>query len=207
MEERHLSLSEAARRLDISERTARRWIKSGKLRAYKPGRDYWIPGSAIKEVVEESKVLPKEESRSSLEPRLFNGPEGERSEHEQDLDVALSLLVEDCTQQGRELEKHLKTLDHASPVSAYPFYEKLFALDVVLEQLARGKQLAEEFREAKQHLDKIAERIDTNVNQLMRPSNVDSTRARFVERGIAARRRKVEGLEQEVIDPERQRLA
>ncbi len=74
MEERHLSLSEAADALDISERTAYRWIKSGKLRAYKPGRDYWIPESAIKDVVVESEVRPKAESRSSLEPKLFNGP-------------------------------------------------------------------------------------------------------------------------------------
>jgi excisionase family DNA binding protein len=59
MEERHLSLSEAADALNISERTAYRWIKSGKLRAYKPGRDYWIPESAIKEVVKESVVRPK----------------------------------------------------------------------------------------------------------------------------------------------------
>jgi excisionase family DNA binding protein len=78
MEERHLSLSEAADALDISERTAYRWIKSGKLRAYKPGRDYRIPESAIKEAIEESEVRPKAPRRSSLEPSLFNGFEDER---------------------------------------------------------------------------------------------------------------------------------
>jgi excisionase family DNA binding protein len=57
--EEHLSLAEAAERMGISERTARRWIKSGKLRAYKPGRDYWIPESALTELVEESEVHPK----------------------------------------------------------------------------------------------------------------------------------------------------
>lgn len=59
MEERHLSLSEAADALDISMRTAYRWVKSGKLRAYKPGRDYWIPESAVREIVETSIVRPK----------------------------------------------------------------------------------------------------------------------------------------------------
>jgi len=78
MEERYLSLSEAAAALDISERTAYRWINSGKLRAYKPGRDYRIPESAIKEAVEESEVRPKASGRSSLEPSLFNGLEDER---------------------------------------------------------------------------------------------------------------------------------
>lgn len=77
VEERHLSLSEAAGALNISERTTYRWIKSGKLRAYKPGRDYRIPESAIKEVVEASKVRPKAPSRSSLEPSLLNGLEDE----------------------------------------------------------------------------------------------------------------------------------
>jgi excisionase family DNA binding protein len=67
MEERYLSLSAAADALDISERTAYRWIKSGKLRAYKPGRDYRIPEAALKEAVEESEVHPKAR-RSSPEP-------------------------------------------------------------------------------------------------------------------------------------------
>jgi len=78
VEEQHLSLSEAADALNISERTAYRWIKSGKLRAYKPGRDYWIPESAIKEVVEESRVRPKVRTARSVEPSLFNGLEDER---------------------------------------------------------------------------------------------------------------------------------
>ena len=68
MEERQLSLGEAAERLDISERTARRWIKSGKLRAYKPGRDYRIPESALTELMRESETSPKAPAPSPLEP-------------------------------------------------------------------------------------------------------------------------------------------
>ncbi|MDP8952456.1 MAG: helix-turn-helix domain-containing protein [Actinomycetota bacterium] len=60
MEERHLSLGEVAEVLDKNERTIRRWIKSGKLRAYKPGRDYLIPESAIGELLEGSEVYPKD---------------------------------------------------------------------------------------------------------------------------------------------------
>src|SRR5215210_5597751 len=65
--EEHLSLAEAAGRMGISERTARRWIKSGKLRAYKPGRDYWIPESALRELIEESEVHPKAQASLPLE--------------------------------------------------------------------------------------------------------------------------------------------
>jgi excisionase family DNA binding protein len=59
MEDRHLSLSEVAGLMGVSERTVRRWIKSGKLRAYKPGRDYRIPESAVREFVEDSEISPK----------------------------------------------------------------------------------------------------------------------------------------------------
>jgi excisionase family DNA binding protein len=60
VEERHYSLSEVARILGKSERTVRRWIKLGTLRAYKPGRDYLIPESALRELLEGSEV-PKAE--------------------------------------------------------------------------------------------------------------------------------------------------
>lgn len=57
-EERRLSLPEAADALGISEITARRWIKSGKLRASQPGRNYQIPESAVEELLEPDR--PKE---------------------------------------------------------------------------------------------------------------------------------------------------
>ncbi len=59
MEERHLSLNEVTQLLGKNERTIRRWVKSGKLKAYKPGRDYLIPESAVRELIERSEVYPK----------------------------------------------------------------------------------------------------------------------------------------------------
>jgi excisionase family DNA binding protein len=50
--EERLSLREAADALGISEVTARRWVKSGKLKAYQPGLKYLIPASAIEELLE-----------------------------------------------------------------------------------------------------------------------------------------------------------
>jgi excisionase family DNA binding protein len=47
-----LSLREAADALGVSEVTARRWIKSGKLKAQQPGRKYLIPKSAVVELLE-----------------------------------------------------------------------------------------------------------------------------------------------------------
>lgn len=45
------SLKEAAHRLGVSEVTARRWVKAGKLRAVQPGRKYLIPENAIRELL------------------------------------------------------------------------------------------------------------------------------------------------------------
>lgn len=52
--ERRLSLNEAADALGISAITARRWIKSGKLTAYQPGRSYQVPVSAVEELLKGS---------------------------------------------------------------------------------------------------------------------------------------------------------
>jgi excisionase family DNA binding protein len=81
MEERYLSLSEAADALDISERTAHRWIKSGKLRSYKPGRDHKIPESAIIEAIEAGEVRPKAKAPLSPEQSSFNGLLEEERRH------------------------------------------------------------------------------------------------------------------------------
>src|SRR5215203_3426466 len=120
MEERHLSLSEAAEALNISERTAYRWIKSAKLRAYKPGRDYWIPESAIKEVVKESEVRPKVESRSSVEPSLFNGLEGERHASSVFVEILISTAEKWATKTPPESSSdyghHLGTIQAANSI-------------------------------------------------------------------------------------------
>jgi excisionase family DNA binding protein len=46
-----LTLREAADALGISEVSARRWVKSGKLKAAQPGRRYLIPRNAVEELL------------------------------------------------------------------------------------------------------------------------------------------------------------
>ena len=113
MEERYLSLSGAADALDISERMAYRWIKSGKLRAYKPGRDYRIPEVALKEAVEASEVHQKVQAPLSfsrwLEERcghsylalseeaienLFEGLSGREDEEERKRELFAAIHLE-----------------------------------------------------------------------------------------------------------------
>ena len=76
----YLSLSEVAGFFGVSERTVYRWIKAGGLKAYKPGRDYRIPQSAVREFMKESEITPKGRSRSLFEPSLNDLLEEERRE-------------------------------------------------------------------------------------------------------------------------------
>ncbi len=55
--ERFYNLAEVAERLQVSDRTVRRWIKSRALPAYKPGREYRIRPSDLDQFVEARRVV------------------------------------------------------------------------------------------------------------------------------------------------------
>ena len=112
MEERYLSLAEACEVLGKSERTLYRWIKSGKLKAYKPGRDYEIPESAIQEMRERSEVYPK--LQASLwpeeEPERRNPEPGEAERRLSKVPEALGEYIG-----GRAKQHDAEIRDPASP--------------------------------------------------------------------------------------------
>src|SRR5688572_27487240 len=104
MDDRHLTLSDVAGLMGVSERTVRRWIKSGMLKAYKPGRDYRIPESSVRAFVEDSEISPKALRRSALEPSLFNGLEDERRPY--DFQAAAAGLHRYCSHWERKLREN-----------------------------------------------------------------------------------------------------
>jgi excisionase family DNA binding protein len=55
-EDQFLSLEDVAERLQVSDRTVRRWVKDGKLDAYKPGREWRIRPSDLEDFLESRKV-------------------------------------------------------------------------------------------------------------------------------------------------------
>jgi excisionase family DNA binding protein len=72
----YLKIPEVARRLDVSEKTARRYIKAGVLPSTFIGGAYRVTEEDLEEFLHRAEVkpeAPKAESRSSLEPSLFNG--------------------------------------------------------------------------------------------------------------------------------------
>jgi excisionase family DNA binding protein len=89
VEDQTRSLSEVAGLMGVSERTVRRWIKSGRLKAYKPGRDYRIPESGLRTFIEESEISSKAQAQPS-QPSLNDGLSEQRRE---DLDKLRELLA------------------------------------------------------------------------------------------------------------------
>ena len=80
----YLKIPEVARRLDVSEKTARRYVKAGALPSTFIGGAYRVTEVDLEEFVHRAEVKPevaspgKASSRSSLEPSLFYGLEDER---------------------------------------------------------------------------------------------------------------------------------
>lgn len=62
-----LSPQEAGDRLGVSVYTVRRWIKEGKLRAFRPGKEYRVRVADLEEFFRTREVHPKAPSRTSPE--------------------------------------------------------------------------------------------------------------------------------------------
>jgi excisionase family DNA binding protein len=75
----YLKLQEVARRLDVSEKTARRYVKSGTLPSLFIGGAYRVSEADLQEFLKQARVDPgKAPGRSPAELSLFNGLEEER---------------------------------------------------------------------------------------------------------------------------------
>ena len=102
-----LLLQEAADRLGVSVYTVRRWIKEGKLRAFKPGKEYRIREADLEEFLRAREVRPKAPRRSPYEPTL-NDALADAERH--DIDVAaLDEALAEVLRQQREFR--LQELD------------------------------------------------------------------------------------------------
>jgi excisionase family DNA binding protein len=64
--------------LGVDVQTVRRWIHTGKLRAFKPGKEYRVREADLEEFLAAREVRPKGSAPSPLEPSLLNGLEEDR---------------------------------------------------------------------------------------------------------------------------------
>jgi excisionase family DNA binding protein len=138
VEDQTRSLSEVAGLMGVSERTVRRWIKSGRLKAYKPGRDYRIPKSGLRAFIEESEISPKVQEPPS-QPS-FNDVLGEERRYS----VLASLLEDWHYLIEQTAERHIQnassnlfeTEDGASAYSVAAYTELAQLFEICLERLS-----------------------------------------------------------------------
>lgn len=187
MEDRHLSLSEVAGSMGVSERTIRRWIKSGKLKAYKPGRDYRIPVSAVREFVKESEVYPKAPRRSPSEPSLLNGLEEERRLRPWITYVSRRVEWREKIFQrkpGEEFNNPWLSLETAIQWAVNLAAESTDLQDTIKREVLTADTLTDEADELRALLDRFVEierRTDERVNAMMEDASLDDDekRAKF----------------------------
>ncbi len=144
-EERFLSTEEVAERLQVDEQTVRRWIKSGKLEAFKPGREWRISPAAFDALLASysSPKAPRdtrtgdERLRDRIAPRIErlerkNPGEEELSRRVIELESRLSDLKEDVPYQGGTRQV---ITDHPAYMETT---DELFAVMLVLDRI-RGR--------------------------------------------------------------------
>ncbi len=133
--EEHLTLRDAADALGISEVSARRWVKSGKLRAAQPGKKYLIPSSAIEELLRDFRS-PKErglltaERALNLQYEMFIS-EMKTAETNQLHKLLAELVGDDLTKTKEDLKAGLEGISQVA---------FMLALEVRAELLKRGEE-------------------------------------------------------------------
>ncbi|MDP9458429.1 MAG: helix-turn-helix domain-containing protein [Actinomycetota bacterium] len=144
-EDRFFNTEEVAEMLQVDEQTIRRWIKAGKLRAFKPGREWKIPQSAL-DSLQENYSAPKalrntrtgdDRLRDRIAPRIErlereNPGEEELTRRVVELESQLSDLKEDVPYQGGTRQV---ITDHPAYMETT---DELFAVMLVLDRI-RGR--------------------------------------------------------------------
>lgn len=136
--EERLSLRDAADALGVSEVTARRWVKSGKLKAHQPGRKYLIPASAVEELLQDFRP-PKERGLLTGEQALKMTRERfAKAVKDAEMGQLHKLLAELV---GDDLTRTLN--DAKAGVEGIPQEAFSLALEVRAELIERGEKAPE----------------------------------------------------------------
>lgn len=181
MEDRTRSLSEVAGLMGVSERTVRRWIKAGRLKAYKPGRDYRIPESALQAFIEESEVSPKVVAPPPPQPSFNDALAEERREREE----VAAALMQQFTIRVEAVEEELKAMSDVMPFPLVaPLLEPHLALETLYEEMASTRKPSRELHEAYEGLEAAISRVSALAHQMMHPGSTElhQTRNMFTNR-------------------------
>jgi excisionase family DNA binding protein len=164
----YLKIPELARRLDVSEKTARRYIKAGTLPSTFIGGAYRVTEKDLEEFLHRAEVKPedaspKAESRSSLEPSLFNGTERERR--------APSIFSEALITIAERLENIEPPQSLADVLKRFGILEVLYDVVEPLDELAKDPKAWEDFGEERQQLSLVGLKVHQVARQLLQQND------------------------------------
>jgi len=145
--------------LGVDVQTVRRWIQSGKLRAFKPGKEYRVRETDLEEFLAAREVRPKAVTSPS-QRSLFNGGEEERryrptTQDVQVLDRYLSRLqraLDEDRMRRPDVERELDVVRTFGPAVCASMSDETADLILVL-----GRRLLEKAKEMKIAADAEAE--------------------------------------------------
>jgi excisionase family DNA binding protein len=123
--EARLSLREAADALGISEVSARRWVKSGKLKAYQPGRKYLIPRAAVEELLTAGEAPKAEAPPEQGNPERRDVERAWKAAYESAWKAAYERHGSKILDQWEEELDRKLALAHDEPAAFFEWLEKL----------------------------------------------------------------------------------
>jgi excisionase family DNA binding protein len=182
-QEQYSTIDEVAERLQVSDQTIRRWIKSGRLAAYKPGREWRIKTEDLERFLE-ARSSPKAPAPPSPEPSLFNGLEEERRTAEQfaaQWKYYVTMRVDWCEQ---VVERTAKTewnnpflsLDSAIQWALYIGIEAVHLRNIVNRKViprVDPPEAAQELQRLVQRFAALSDRTDERVNAMIEAAELD----------------------------------
>ena len=180
----YVKLPEVAHRLGVSEKTARRMVKTGKLPAVFIGNAYRVSEEDLATYLQSAKVQPGKASAPPSQRSLFNGLEEERRYKLEEAKRAVQYIIgraewyEQELERGRPLE--YKTADRAYILAVLAIEEfsnfNRWFFDVVARDLVReiengnAPELVDEFDSLEvtfiEHIGRTQRMLLDNANRL-----------------------------------------
>jgi excisionase family DNA binding protein len=187
----YLKLPEVAHRLGVSEKTARRYIKSGSLPSVFIGNAYRVEPDALTEFVEHSRGSHQSSEQVSTAPKSPSRPSPEARD---ELDKELRVNVEDLEDAADTLEGHKNRwnteLDLLEKVGAFPYgkareverLQQVFARN--LQKRGLGSCAAWAVREGNTDASERERRAARRLMNAIQASELTVDRARVVEQKL-----------------------
>lgn len=117
---KYRGVQEVADELGVDVQTVRRWIHAGRLRAFKPGKEYRIQERDLEEFLRAREVRPKVARRSSLEPSFNDVLDDER--RTAILSEVRAAVLEELQKEERAITR---ALESGEPQSRHPRYDEI----------------------------------------------------------------------------------